>query len=80
MPKVQLLFQSVGFNAETTARLGAGFDTAWQILKTADPSLSNSPRLPEMRERLAHIIIELGQAGVTDPARLAELAVSRLRL
>lgn len=80
MHRVHAIFQDAGFDAETTARLGAAFDTAWQMLKTARPELGNGPLTATSRETLAKFVIELARRGVTDSAQLVEAAVARMRL
>jgi hypothetical protein len=80
MHRVYALFSDAGFDAEATARMGAAFDTAWQILKTADPWLAKGALMISTRETLAIFVIELAKRGVTDPAKLADMAVTRMRL
>jgi hypothetical protein len=80
MHNVQGLFKDAGFDAEATAAMGAAFDTAWQLLKTAEPLYARDALFGPTREALARFIIELAQRGVTDPMTLADAAVKRIRL
>jgi len=78
MHDVRAAFKNAGFDAETTAAMGAAFDTAWQILKTREPHLGASPLAESARMRLAKFVIELAQHGVKDPLKLTDAALGRI--
>lgn len=76
MPIVRFL-EGRGFDADQTQHLGAAFNAAWQVLKTKDPALANGPLTVAARELLAKIIVEAGQRGEKDQARLVAHALDR---
>jgi hypothetical protein len=62
------LLQNSGFQPEHIEAMGAAFEEALRKLELLD-------RTDPKAELLARKIIELGQQGERDPARLRELAV-----
>ena len=76
MPIIHLL-RTHGFDTEQTERLGAAFDTAWQVLKTRQPDLADGPLTATSRETLAKIIIDEAKKGEADPMQLVDRALVR---
>jgi hypothetical protein len=82
MHRAAILFGSDvhGFNAEATDNLCIAFDTAWQVLKTRQPAIANAADGQSVRETLAKHIIDYARQGVSDPLKLANAALTRIRL
>jgi hypothetical protein len=57
------------FDSEEVSRMGAAFDTTWQILKTSKPSLA-----------IAEHIIDMAARGETDVNKLVDDAIKRMRV
>jgi hypothetical protein len=72
--------QERGFDSETVSKLGAAFDTTWQVLKTSNPSLAKGPMTAPTREAIAKYILDMGADGETDVNKLVNGAITRLRL
>ena len=59
------LLNNKGFNAGETARIGAAFDVAWEVVKNRNLDLGDGALTTAAREVLAKIVIEEAQRGVT---------------
>lgn len=68
------------FDSEEVSRMGAAFDTTWQILKTSKPSLANGPLTVLTREAIAEHIIDMAARGETDVNKLVDDAIKRMRV
>jgi hypothetical protein len=68
------------FDSEEVSRMGAAFDTTWQILKTSNPSLANGPLTVLTREAIAEHILDVAARGQTDVDTLIDEVVKRMRL
>ena len=74
---IRKLFDAQGFDTIQTERLGAAFDTAWQVLKKSRPDFANGPLTTSARETLAKMIIEEAKLGEMSSIHLVDRAVIR---
>ena len=68
------------FDAETTHVLGSAFDTAWERMEAANTVPTDKVQAASMRELLAKFIIAAVEQGETDPHRIMEKALLRLKI
>jgi hypothetical protein len=66
------IFQQSAFQPEDTKRLGEAYELALVAMRIQD-------RSDPLTETIAQCIIEIGQTGEKEPARISALAVERLR-
>jgi hypothetical protein len=74
------LFAERAFDAETTRVLGSAFDAAWERVKATNGLPTEKGQAASMRELLAKFIIAAVEQGETDPHRLIEKALLRLKI
>jgi len=79
MPMDSLLAQKA-FDAETTHVLGSAFDAAWDKIAAAGTLPTANGQAASMRELLAKFIIAAVEQGETDPHRVMEKALLRLKI
>lgn len=68
------------FDPETTHVLGSAFDAAWERIKLTNTVPTDKGQVASMRELLAKFIIAAVEQGETDPYRLVEKALLRLKI
>ena len=68
------------FDAETTHVLGSAFDAAWEKIEAANIVPTDKGQAASVRELLAKFIIAAVEQGETDPSRLMEKALLRLKI
>jgi hypothetical protein len=74
------LLAEKAFDAETTHVLGSAFDAAWDRIAAADTPPTDNGQAASMRELLAKFIIAVVEQGETDPHRVMERALLRLKI
>ena len=78
-PMMSLLGEKA-FDAEMTHLLGSAFDGAWERLESRNRVPSDKGRTASMRELLARFVIAAVEQGETDPHRVMEKALLRLKI
>jgi hypothetical protein len=66
------------FDPEAVAILGAAFDAAWDALQKSGSPLASDAQAMTTRERLAKLIIEIGQKGTRNHQQLVKDALAHL--
>jgi hypothetical protein len=74
------LLAQKAFDAETTHVSGSAFDAAWDRIAAADTLPTDNGQAASMRELLAKFIIAVVEQGETDPHRIMEKALLRLKI
>jgi hypothetical protein len=77
MPIASLLAKS-SFDPDTVQILTLAFEAAWQSIRSSDKSLLTGSNPVAIREFLAKRIIEMGQQGERNQARLVADALAHL--
>jgi hypothetical protein len=68
------------FDAETTNVLGSAFDAAWERLEAINLLPADKGQAASMRESLARFVIAAVEQGESDPHRVMEKALLRLKI
>lgn len=68
------------FDAEATSVLGVAFDAAWERLEAINLLPADNGQTASMRELLARFVIGAVEQGETDPHRVMEKALLRLKI
>jgi len=68
------------FDAETTHVLGSAFDAAWERIEASNTAPTDERQAASMRELLAKFIIAAVEQGDTDPHRVMEKALLRVKI
>jgi hypothetical protein len=74
------VLEEKAFDAETTHVLGSAFDAAWERIEATNTVPTNKGQATLMRELLAKFIIAAVEQGETDPYRVMEKALLRLKI
>ena len=74
------LLANKSFDAETTRVLGSAFDAAWEKAEASGILPTDKRQVASMRELVAKFVIAKAEQGETNPKRLTETALLRLRL
>jgi len=74
------LLAKKAFDAETTRVLGSAFDAAWERLEGSNTLPTDKRQATSAREQLAKFIIAAVEQGETDPHRVMEKALLRLKI
>lgn len=68
------------FDAETTNVLGSAFDAAWERIEATNTVPADKGQAASVRELLAKFVIAAVEQGETDPSRVMEKALLRLKI
>src|SRR5262249_46207334 len=79
MPMDSVLAEKA-FDTETTHILGSAFDAAWEKIEATNAVPTDQRQAASMRELLAKFIIAAVEQGESDPHRVMEKALLRLKI
>jgi hypothetical protein len=74
------LLAEKAFDAETTHILGSAFDAAWERIEATNTVPADQRQAASMRELLAKFTIAAVEQGESDPRRVMEKALLRLKI